>query len=190
MFGQIAGIVVDFVGGFFVVLFLLRFYFQWLRVPFRNPFGEFVLATTSWAVMPARRVLPSLAGLDTASFACAWLAQALLLALIYALAGRDFGAAPGALAGTLFAVALVDLLQTTVKMLLFAVVVQALLSWVSPHAPVQYVLDSLTRPLLRPIRRLLPPVANVDLSPLVLILALTVLLVPVAELRKLAAGLF
>ena len=190
MLGQIAGIVVDFVGGFFVVLFLTRFYFQWLRVPFRNQFGEFVVATTNWAVVPARRLIPSVAGLDAASFACAWLLQALVLALLYAIGGRDLGAAPGALAGTLFAVALVDLLQTSLKMLLFIVVLQAVMSWINPHSPLQYVLDATTRPLLRPIRRVVPPVANVDLSPLVLILALTVLLVPVAELRRLAAGLF
>lgn len=190
MLGQIAAIIVDFVGGFFVVMLLLRFYFQWLRVSFRNQLGEFVIATTNWAVVPARRVVPSILGLDVASLLCAWLLQALVLALLYAIGGRDLGAAPGALAGTLLAIALVDLLQTTVKMLIFVVILQAVLSWVNPHNPLQYALDSVTRPLLRPIRRFLPPVANVDLTPLVLLLVLTILLVPIAELRTLAASLF
>jgi len=190
MLGQIAAIVVDFVGGFFVVMLLLRFYFQWLRVPFRNQVGEFVIATTNWAVVPVRRVVPSVLGLDVASLLCAWLLQALVLALLYAIGGRDLTAAPGAMAGTLLAIALVDLLQTTVKILLFVVILQAALSWVNPHNPMQYVLDTITRPMLRPIRRVIPPVANVDLSPLVLLLVLTILLVPIAELRVLAAGLF
>ena len=190
MLTQIAALVVDFVGGFFVLMFLLRFYFQLLRVPFRNQVGDFVVATTRWMVNPARRVIPPLLGLDLASFACAWLLQAALLALLLAIGGRDLGAAPGAFAGTVFAIAFVDLLQLSVRILLFVVILQAVLSWVSPQHPLQYVMDAVTRPMLRPIRRFLPPVANVDLSPLALILALLILLVPLAELRGMAAGLF
>jgi YggT family protein len=89
-----------------------------------------------------------------------------------------------------FALALVDLLQLSVKILLFVVILQAVLSWINPDNPVQYVLDAVTRPMLRPIRRFVPPIANVDLSPLILILVLLVLLVPIAELRQLAGGLF
>ena len=190
MLSQIASIVVDFVGGFFVLMFLLRFHLQWLRVPFRNQLGEFVIATTNWMVMPARRVIPSLLGLDLASLLCAWLLQAALLALLLVIGGRDLSSAPGIAAGVIFALALVDLLQLTVKLLLFVVILQAALSWINPGNPIQYVLDAITRPLLRPIRRFLPPIANVDLSPLVLMLVLLVLLVPISELRGLAAGLF
>ena len=190
MLAQIASLVVDFVGGFFVLMFLLRFYFQWLRVPFRNQVGEFVVATTNWMVKPARRVVPSLLGLDLASFLCAWLLQAAILAMLLTIGGRDLSSAPGIAAGAIFAIALVDLLAISVKILLFVVIVQAVLSWVSQGNPLQYVLDAITRPMLRPIRRFIPPVANVDLSPLVLMLVLLILLVPIAELRAMAAGLF
>jgi YggT family protein len=190
MLAQIASLVVDFVGGFFVLMFLLRFYFQWLRVPFRNQVGEFVVATTNWMVKPARRIVPSLMGLDLASFLCAWLMQAAILATLLTISGRDLSSAPGIAAGAIFAISLVDLLALSVKILLFIVIVQAVLSWVSQGNPLQYVLDAITRPMLRPIRRFVPPVANVDLSPLVLMLLLLILLVPIAELRGLAAGLF
>ncbi len=190
MLTQIAGLVVDFVGGFFVLMFLLRFYFQLLRVPFRNQVGEFVIATTNWMVMPARRVIPSLLGMDLASLVCAWVLQAALLALLLTIGGRDLSSAPGVAAGVLFALALVDLLQLSVKILLFVVILQAALSWINPHHPMQFVLDAITRPMLRPIRRVVPPVANVDLSPLVLILALLVLLIPLENLRRMAGGLF
>jgi len=190
MVSEMAAIVVDWVGAFFVILFLLRFYFQWLRVPFRNQAGEFVLATTSWMVMPARRVIPSVLGLDLASWACAWVLQALILALLMMLGGRDLSSAPGIAASMLFAIALVDLVQYSVKILLFVLIVQAVLSWVNPHNPVQYALDAFTRPFLRPIRRFLPPVANVDLSPLVLMLVLVLLLVPIGALHRMARGLF
>ena len=190
MLTQIASLVVDFVGGFFVLMFLLRFYFQALRVPFRNQAGEFVIATTNWAVKPARRVIPSVLGLDLASLACAWVLQAALLALLLAIGGRDLSSAPGVAIGVLLALALVDLVQLSIKILLFILILQAALSWVNPHNPMQFVLDAVTRPLLRPLRRVVPPIANVDLSPLVLILVLLVLLVPLDNLRRLAGGLF
>jgi len=190
MLGEIGGIVVNFVGSFFVVMLLMRFYFQWLRVPFRNQIGEFVIATTNWAVMPARKVIPPLLGVDLASFVCAWLLQAAVLALLLVFGGRDLSSAPGIAAGLVFSLALVDLLELSVKILLFVVILQAALSWVNPDNPMQYVLDTITRPLLRPLRRLVPPIARVDLSPLVLILLLLVLLVPIAELRRSALGIF
>jgi len=190
MLGEIGSIVVNFIGSFFVVMLLVRFTFQWLRVPFRNQVGEFVIATTNWAVMPARRVIPSVLGMDLASLVCAWLLQAAVLALLLVFSGRDLSSAPGIAAGVLLSLALVDLLELGVKILLFAVVLQAALSWVNPDNPLQYVLDSLTRPLLRPLRRLVPPIARVDMSPFLLILLLLIALVPIAELRRLAMGIF
>jgi len=190
MLGEMLGIVVRYVGIFFVFMFLLRFYFQWLRVPFRNQFGEFVLATTTWMVMPARRVIPSLFGLDLASWICAWVLQALILAVLATLSGRDLSSAPGIAAGIVFAQSFVDLILYSVQILIFVLIFMAVLSWVNPHTPVQYVLDALTRPLLRPIRRFVPPIANVDMSPAVLLLVLILLLVPLSTLRESVAGLF
>jgi len=170
MLVQIASFLVDNIVAFFVVLLLARFHFQWLRVGFRNPLGEFILATTSWIALPARRVIPSLAGLDLATLLAAWLLRGLGLWALAAIAGAQ----PGALA--LAAVALVDLARLSVYILIFAVFVLAVLSWVNPHAPVAPVFNAITRPFLRPIQRILPPVGGVDLSPLVLLLVLWVLL--------------
>lgn len=190
MLARIAAILVDVVAEFFVYLLLLRFYFQWLRVPFHNQVGQFVIATTNWAVKPARRLVPSLLGLDLASILCAFLLQMLAIALLLTLGGRDLSTAPGVAAGVIAGLALVDLLQNSLKLLMFVLIIQAILSWISPHHPMQSVMDGLTRPFLRPLRRLIPPVGGVDLSPLVLIVLLMVLDVPIAELRGTVRGLF
>ena len=76
MFAQIATFLIDTIVSFLVLLLLARFHFQWLRVPFRNPMGEFLLATTNWIVVPARRVIPGLAGLDLSTLLVAWGLQA------------------------------------------------------------------------------------------------------------------
>ncbi len=190
MLQQIASFLVDVVVGFFVYLLLARFLFQWLRVPFRNVLGEFIIAGTNWMVVPARRVIPSLAGLDLASLLLAWLLQALMLYVLYLIAGIDFSSAPGIGGGVVAGLALIDLVRFTLYIFVFALVMQAVLSWVNPYSPVGPLFDALTRPFLRPIRRFVPPLGNVDLSPLVLIVLLQVLLIPLAELRRLASGLF
>ena len=190
MLQQIASFLVDVVAGFFVYLLLARFLFQWLRVPFRNVLGEFIIAGTNWMVVPARRVIPSLAGLDLASLLLAWLLQALMLYVIYLIAGIDFSSTTGIGAGAIAVLALIDLVRIALYILVFALIVQAVLSWVNPHSPVGPLFDAITRPFLRPIRRFVPPLGNVDLSPLVLIVVLQVLLIPLAELRRLASGLF
>ena len=183
MFVQIATLLIDTVVAFLVFLLLARFHFQWLRVPFRNPMGEFVLAVTNWAVMPARRAIPGLAGLDLATLILAWVFQALGLWAQAAIVGAE----PSALA--VAAVAAVDLVRYSLYILVFAVFVQVAISWINPDAPLGPLFDMVTRPFLRPLRRYVPPVGRVDLSPLVLLLVLYILLIPIAHLRVAAAAL-
>jgi YggT family protein len=183
MFAQIATFLIDTVVSFIVFLLLARFHFQWLRVPFRNPMGEFLLATTNWLVLPARRFVPGLAGLDLATLLLAWVLQA---AGVWAQAAI-LGAEPSGLA--VVAVAAVDLLRYSLYILIFAVFVQVAISWINPDAPLAPLFDMVTRPFLRPVRRYVPPVGRVDLSPLVLLVVLYVLLIPLAHLRLAAAGL-
>jgi YggT family protein len=186
MLSQIGQLLIDVGFGLFVFLLLARFHFQWLRVSFRNQIGAFVIASTNWVVMPARRVVPALAGLDFASLAAAWLLQGIALYLTLLIADREPGSGEAFVA--LGGVALVDLLRYSLYLLMFAVIVQAVLSWVSAYSPLAPLLGALTRPFLRPLRRIVPPLANVDLSPLVLIVLLQILLIPVAYLRTIVMG--
>jgi len=181
VFVQIGVLLVDVVASFFVFMLLARFHFQWLRVGFRNPVGEFTIAATNWMVLPVRRVVPGLAGLDLSTLLLAWLVQALGLWAQAAIVGAE----PSL--GAIAAIALVDLLRYSLYILVFAVIVQAILSWINPYAPLAPVFDTLTRPFLRPLRRFVPPIGGVDLTPLILIVLLQVVLIPVGYLRAAAA---
>ncbi|HEY2336353.1 MAG TPA: YggT family protein [Burkholderiales bacterium] len=183
MFTQIATFLVDTVVAFFVVLLLARFHFQWLRVGFRNPVGSFVVATTSWLVLPVRRVIPGLAGLDLATLFVAWSLQAVGLWAIVAVAGGE----PNV--GGILAVAAVDLLRYSLYILVFAVLMQVLFSWVNPHAPLAPFFDAVTRPFLGPIQRIVPLVGGVDLSPAVLLIIVQIALMLVWPLRAAVASL-
>jgi len=183
MLAQIATFLVDTIVSLIVFLLLARFHFQWLRVPFRNPMGEFLLATTNWLVMPARRVIPGLVGLDLATLIAAFVLQALGLWAQFAIAGAE----PSAIA--IAALAAVDLVRYSLYILVFAVFVQVAISWINPDAPLAPFFDLVTRPFLRPLRRYVPPVGRVDLTPLVLLIILYVLLIPLNHLRVAAAAL-
>jgi len=175
MFGQIGIYLVDTVFAFFVPLLLARFHFQWLRVPFRNPVGEFVLATTSWMVMPVRRVIPSLAGLDLATLLLAFALQCLAIWIKAEIVGVE-PALPAVLG-----IAALDLLRYSLYILVFAILVQVLLSWINPYAPMAPVFNAMTAPFLRPLRRFIPPLGNVDLTPLVLLIVIQIVLIVLAN---------
>jgi YggT family protein len=167
---------------------LLRFIMQWLRAPFRNPLGQAVAALTDWAVKPLRKVLPGFRGFDWASLFVAWLAQLLWLLSLAMLAAA---AVSGSLAAALAALSVIELLKAALWILIVAVFLQALLSWVAPDGPLAGVLNALTFRFLAPIRRIVPPIGGVlDLSPLiVIVLAQLALMLPVAWLEQLVGQL-
>lgn len=176
-------LILEAVTGFFVFLLLIRFYMQWLRVSFRNQLGQFVVAVTDWLVRPARRVIPGLFGLDMPSLAGALALHGGYLAIAFWLKHFSFGAHAGIAVPVILAIAVIELLRFSVYLLIGVVLIAAVLSWVNPHTPLAPLFNGLSRPFLRPFQRLIPPIAQVDLSPLVLLLVLQVALMLLAWLR-------
>jgi YggT family protein len=174
MGGQILAFLLQTVFGLFVYLALMRFFMQVFRAPFRNPVGQFVMALTDWAVVPLRKVIPSVGGYDIASLVLAWLAQLVLLVLLYALV-LQVGA--GNLPVMVLLQSVIELVRASLQLLMFVVIIQVVLSWVSPHHPLMGVFDSLSRPFCNIFRRVIPPIGNVDLSPLFVIVLAQVLLI-------------
>ena len=163
------------------VLLLLRFYLQWARAPQRNPVSDFINALTNFAVRPARRVIPGVWGLDAATLVLAWLVQLIELFLVLQLQGYAFQAGAGQAFVVLLALAAVRLIRIALYIIIVVLIAQAVLSWVNPYSPHAPLMNALARPFLRPFQRLIPPVANVDLSPLFVIIACQLLLMlPVA----------
>ncbi len=177
MIAQAFLFLLDALTSFFSFALLLRFFMQAFRVPFSNRLGVFVVELTNWLVRPLRKVLPGLWGLDLAS-----LLPACLLQIAFALALVSLhGAWQTPASDNLLLLALGRGLLATVRLSLYlfigALLVQAVLSWVSPYSPLTQPLAQFTRPLLRPIQRLVPPIGTVDLSPLIaIVLAQLILL--------------
>jgi len=187
MIQQAIAFVLDAIFHLFILTALVRFWMQVLRAPVRNPFAQFTMALTDFAVKPLRRVVPGLLGLDIASLLVAWAAEFLLQALLLLVMQAPIDEHPGALTVVLF-IALVKLFRLTVYVFMGAVFIQALLSWVNPYHPIRPFFDALTRPFLKPLQKAVPTVGGVDITPvLVLIAGQLVLMLPVSWLEAEAA---
>jgi YggT family protein len=175
MFAQLFSLVVGTLADFLSLALLARFFMQWVGAPFRNPVGQFVLAVTDWAVLPVRKVVPGLFGLDWASFLLAWVVQSLYLSVVVGITGL-YGASSGFAVGVVVLSGLVETMRLVLELASAIVIIAALLSWIAPYAPLAPLFSQLADPLLRPVRRLLPPLGGIDLSPMVVLLGLQVLL--------------
>ena len=176
---------VNTVFGLFVVALLLRYYLQWARAPYRNPLSVFLQALTDFMVRPARRVVPGLWGLDLSTLALAWLVQLVEILLVLQIKGYALGPAAGQIFAAAALLALVMLVRIGLYIVMAAVIVQVVLSWVGPYSPLMPLANSLTRPFLRVFQRRVPPIGNVDLSPLfVLVVIQLLLMLPVAWLES------
>lgn len=177
------------IGNLFAIAVLLRFMMQLFRVPFRNPFAQFIVALTDFAVKPLRRVVPGLFGLDLACLVVALAVEFVVVVAGYWLEGFPFALAGGRVWPVMLGLAVVRLLTLAVYLIIGITLVRAVLSWVNSNSPLMPVVYELSEPFLRPLRRVVPMVANVDLTPLVLfVLCQLVLMVPILGLERALLG--
>ena len=173
MLYQIAALLIEIATDLVAGACLLRMAMQWQRVPMSarsgNPLARFIFALTDWLVLPLRRVLPAIGRLDTASLVAAFLLQLAAFALLWLLAGALFGG--------LYSVPILALFGTirlAISVMTGLVIIYAVLSWVPQASPLSDILERLVLPVLMPIRRVLPLVGGIDLSPLVLLVLLQI----------------
>ncbi len=169
---QIVFLLLEVVTGILTGACLLRLYMQYLRIPMSarsgNPLGRFVLALTDWLVLPLRRGVPSISLLDTASLLAAFLLQLTEFGLLWLLSGG----AEGLLAVPILAA--FGLVRLSLSGMTGAVIVYAVLSWMPGRSVMTDLIERLVNPPLTPIRRVLPLLGGIDLSPLVLLVILQI----------------
>ena len=173
--------------GIYEIIILLRFLMQMVRADFYNPISQFVVKATSLPLKPLRRIIPGWAGMDIASLILLLMVIIIELLLLSLIANLPMPSAIG-----LIALAMVELLKLTINVFMFSVIILAILSWISPggYNPVANLLYQITAPLMRPARRMLPPMGGLDLSPLVVIIVLYLLILLLVDpLQHWAAGL-
>jgi YggT family protein len=167
----------------FIMTVLLRFWMQAFRAPTRNPIAQFTMALTDFAVRPLRRVIPGLLNLDWASLIVAWVFEIVLLVLLALIQGNGLN---GPVFSVLVFLAFARLIRLSIYIFMGAIIVQAVLSWVSARGshPMEPFFAALSRPFLAPFRRAIPPIGGVDITPVLVLIAFQlVLMLPVAWLE-------
>jgi YggT family protein len=171
MLYQIVFLLLEVVTGVLGGACLLRLYMQYQRIPMSarsgNPLGRFVFALTDWLVLPLRRLIPSLGRWDMASLVATFLLEVAQFSLLW-LMGMGGGYI------SVLILATFGVVRLALSGLTGLVIVYAILSWLQTNTVLTDVIDRLCEPPLRPIRRVVPLVGGVDLSPLVLLVLLQV----------------
>lgn len=161
---------------------VLRFLLQLVRADFYNPISQFLTRLTNPLVLPLRRVVPSLGGLDLSSLL---LALVLQMAAIVALLGLRGLGPPNIVLLLLWS--LLGMVSLIVNIFFFALLAMIILSWVAPTSrhPALLLLFQLTEPVMAPFRKMLPNMGGLDFSPILLFILINIIQI---ALRHLAAG--
>lgn len=156
----------------YVTAILLRVLLQWVRADFYNPLSQFLVKVTNPVLVPARRLIPSIGKLDTASVVVMLLLELLQLIVIGLLSKTDFGFQ------FLLLFAVRKLLVALLLTYFILIIAMVIISWFASHSrhPLIPLIYQLTAPVLRPIQRLVPALGGIDLSPLFALIILRALL--------------
>ena len=163
---------VDTVLGIYILIVLLRFLFQLVRVDFYNPLSQFIVKASNPPLARLHQLIPSLWGIDLGAIVLLLILEGLRLALTTLMLGHT-----PRVSGVLI-LSIGELLKLAVYVVVFSIFMRALLSWVSSgaHNPMARLLGSFTEPLLAPARRLLPATGGLDLSPIIVFMVLMLVL--------------
>jgi YggT family protein len=169
------------IGSLYLLVVLLRFILQLVRADFYNPLCQFIVRATQPLLKPLRRIIPSFAGLDLSSLVLAILVQLILMALTLILMGYGLDNP-----GLLLVWSVIGVTALFLKVFFFALIISVILSWVAQgsHNPTAMLINQICEPLLAPIRRILPSMGGLDLSPIVAFLILN--LIDMLVIRNLA----
>lgn len=160
----------------YIITFVLRIIMQWVRVDFRNPLTQFILRITNPLVIPLRRFVPPIGGLDTAT-----LIVVVVLELIVTIVVTNLTCSGEPNVLQVISMTVLRVVYLTLRVYLFVILIYVIMSWISPgtYNPAARLMESIAQPVLRPLRRLLPPIGGLDLSALFALIgiqALTMLL--------------
>ena len=152
----------------YLLVLLLRLWLPLLRADFRNPLAQGILRFTSPLVVPLRRLLPSIGRLDTATIVVAFAIQYLIVLVLLAIFGQTAATVP------ILITTVIELAILSLNLFFFVILIKIILSWIAPHThnPATALLSTLAEPVLRPFRRMIPPIGGLDISPIFAIVLL------------------
>lgn len=169
---QIAHLLVSFAFSMYILIVVLRFLLQTVRADFYNPLSQFIVKATNPVLLPLRRIIPGLFGIDLSSILLAIVLQMASVQLLGFLLGDSWYPPLPLLFFTLK-----ELAELVLNIYFFSFLIMVVVSWIAPqsHNPAISIIHSITEPVLRPIRRILPPMGGLDFSVMAAMLGIYIL---------------
>jgi YggT family protein len=167
---QVGLLVINTLVGLYLLLVVLRFLLQLVRADFYNPVSQFIVKATNAPLIPLRKVIPGLGGIDIASLVLALLVQAVAIILILLLNGIQ----PPLQVVMWSAIGIMSLL---LKVYFWGLLITVIASWVAPNSynPVLILINQILEPAMKPIRKIMPDMGGIDLSPIIMFLLIQVI---------------
>jgi len=163
----------------YLLVLLLRLWLPLLRADFRNPLAQGILRITSPLVVPLRRLLPSIGRLDTSTVLVAYALQYLTILVLVAISGHVVATVP------ILITTIIELAILSLNLFFFVILIKIILSWIAPHThnPATALLNTMAEPVLRPFRRIIPPIGGFDISPIFAIILLQAAVIFLQDLK-------
>ena len=177
---EVLWLLVETAGSLIAAACMLRLWMVWLGMSLRDPVGHFVFTFTEWLAGPLRKLVPRRGHFDWPCLLAALIisiALAVVFVLLFAMQMR----APSF--GAVVLLAFLWLVRWTLWLVIGALLLQVILSWINPQAPIAPMIHMLTEPLLAPLRKRLPSPGGIDLSALVVIVLAQIILTLLRSLQ-------
>ena len=155
----------------YIYVVIIRMILGMTKADFYNPFSQFILTLTNPVLQPMRKLIPSIGKIDTAAIVLIFILKFVELLLRNLFVGKNV------MLASLIVPTILGLINLVLNIFIFAIIVLIIISWVAPHLhaqnnPMASILRSITEPLIRPARKLIPPIGMFDLSTFVVLVAL------------------
>lgn len=173
-FTEAAAFLIEIIFGLYILAILLRFLLARVRADFYNPLSQFIVKVTNPAIKPLRRIIPGYWGIDWPSIVLLFAVQIVEIILVALVTSGRIPAVEG-----LCILTIANLIKEVIYVYIFIILIQVVISWINPGAynPITSLLYQLSEPVLKPVKRLLPPAGGFDFSPLVVLIGFQLMII-------------
>ena len=182
---QVGLLIINTLVGLYLLLVVMRFLLQLVRADFYNPISQFIVKATNLPLIPLRKVIPGIGGIDVASIVLALLVQAVAIVLILLLNGIQ----PPPLQVAMWSA--IGILSLLLKVYFWGLLITVIASWVAPNSynPVLILINQILEPAMKPIRKIMPDLGGIDISPIIMFLLIQVLEILLVKSLAQASGM-
>jgi YggT family protein len=156
----------------YLFILAIRLILVWARVDYFNPLSQLIVKLTQPIIAPLRRIIPNIKHIELSTLVFIVVLE-ILKFFIISMMTMGVPHVSG-----LIVLGVADTIKIILNTFFYAILLQALLSWIRPgYSPISQILMQITAPMMRPVKRIIPPVGGFDISPIPVLIGLQLLII-------------